>query len=462
MLDDSVIRVVVGICTALQVLLLLICLLCVHQSRSYSLQYAHEINDIIGSNWGTDMIYAVTNNPNYPLSKGQYLDAFKFKFPGNDDMCECSFFKVHSDAPLHKIEYGTKNRRCNSTELDNGCNELTKADTRYLTKWREGQVIYIVRQSNTSFNRMYDKMKEDGSCEEGYMRCGDSQSPSKGICIDADIGECPLTDISSTPKLGYSKYRFKGFDLYTERNNFRNPLTDALISEDHLCFIRSQYSRTPDREDYNHIDIKYEECEEDKSAKVLGDIGEADFFDLNGVQYKGLLEEGVSNTFRYKLFTGTYVEWSPSSSCRSLKAEHEQHKNIDQDMGGLTWLFWFSLVYLIFILGDAVLILEIIRTKAYCDIKIYWLYAIRLALLSFVVYTLWMSNSIIHKNEQYISQLETQNCSTVESNKSMTAMISRYEHYVINRYYWSYWCYIFLFIIRIAAILIEAYMSNRT
>lgn len=449
--DKPLFAVYCGMCCCLVLPLTIAMMVMMYFAYKNEKGYSNGVTNI-GSNWYKDMIFAVTNNPHLPLSPGQYLDQWKGRYPGNDEGCLCDS-RYMSGIFYFSVRQGMKHRSCNWTESSAGCQDIPELSARDLTKWTEGQEIFVVREYGTSFSSIYDKMKEDGTCVEGYRHCGDINSISKGICISTQIKECPLTDISQVPKPGYVRIPFQGFDLYTSRDQSMNSLVDADISEDHLCFSRGDMSTTPGRDKYELLDVDYSVCEKDNSAISLGDIGEADFFDLNGLDYRRLLRYYVSNSFKYKMFTGRYIEWSPSckNQMEEIGSQRQRNERLTSTFKVHFIFMWISSI------PSILLLFRIFQyTSSPSEYKVYIaIFAVRVFFFLILLPTSIICYFGTLKMKSFLNLISSQDCSTQESNYMISRLSENYNRKVVTYFSLFFWFYISTFILESIMLIIR-------
>lgn len=262
------------------------------------------------ANWYKDMIYDVTTDSKYTLpTTDYYLSELAYRWPGTVEGCYCTV-----SSRRYRVTVGLKDRPCNRNETRMSCAMIPSTAEQNLTTWINGQKLYAVRMMGTSFMETYKYTKADGSCE-GYRRnCGNIESKSKGACIPLRYSTCPLTSIQASVTADFESRDYLGFSLQIARKNNSNPITDFSIEQNHLCFVRSNYPLTPDREKYKLLKGDFKSCHKDESAWQVGEMGEKTFLDLNNFDYRKFPEFGVSDSVKYRIMVASIFEWSPSCS----------------------------------------------------------------------------------------------------------------------------------------------------
>lgn len=378
------------------------------------------------SNWDNDMVFDITGNANYPLlSSNYYLQPWSGYWPGTIKGCWCPITNSR-----RKVYRGLKDRGCNSNETRTSCENIAPTDKRDLTKWTAGQTIYTVRGKDTSFLDTYQKMNQDGSCVSGYKRCGNPSSVAKGLCIPEGFSSCPLTDIASTAKIGYNSVPLTGFTLYTNIDKLANPVSDLLVRESHLCFIRGQMPKTAGRDRYKLLIGDYESCQNDPTSWSLAEIGEKDYFDINDVPYGKLTTFDTNNDYKYKLFAGRYLEWSPSCSdaVPSLTKKGEDLTYIKKQM--LILLILYSIVIGLMGIYNIAQVLLFIDDKKKIYKRVYFarLVAFVLVVPSLIIVTVHTGRFV-----KYFKNIVDIKCSTDDSNVQFEKIYTHYDQKVYKR-----------------------------
>lgn len=106
-------------------------------------------------------------------------------------------------------------------------------------------------------------MNADGTCQSGYLKCGNPTSRSKGICLPPKYKSCPLTDITMEQKQNYRQVPFTSFNLFVSNDPSANPIDKLRIAENHMCFIGSTYPLTPGRSKYGLLVGDFDGCHKD-------------------------------------------------------------------------------------------------------------------------------------------------------------------------------------------------------
>lgn len=298
------------ICFCLGTPLLIISYCCFLYAKVHARDMKPQFSSLTES-WRKDMIMGVVNKAGLENTTfdgaAYYAEPWKGYFPGTKHDCFCNYTKSENKT-VHKY----RGRACLVSELEKNCSNIESVPAQDMKLWR-GQTVYVIRARNTSYLDLYKSMMIDGECEKGFRHCG---KPTKGVCFPENLTACPLSDITDKYKVGYKVVPFQNFTLYTNNNPaFSDPISEAVIDENHFCQIRASQGITPGRERYHPLHGRIEPCLDDPKASVqLLDHGEMGLFKENGVPYDRLLGYNVSNEFRYSLFGGRILEWD--ASCR--------------------------------------------------------------------------------------------------------------------------------------------------
>jgi len=378
------------------------------------------------SNWDNEMVFDLTGDANYALpSSNYYLKPWSGLWPGTIEGCFCSVTNSQ-----RKVYYGLKQRACNSNETRTGCEGIPATPKKDLDKWTGGQIIYAVRGKGTSFKDTYQKINIDGTCASGYKHCGNSNSIGKGLCIPDSFTKCPLTDISLEAKFGYSSVPLSGFTLYTNTDNKANPISDLMVREDHLCFVRGHMPKTPNRGAYRLYIGDYESCQNDPIAWSLGEIGEKTYLDLNGVDYSKLTTIVIDDKYIYKLFAGRYLEWSASCADTVPSISKKQ-----EDLNYIKTQFLILLILYSIVLALTVLYYLFQFVSTINDNKILYkiLYLVRILVFvlvapSLIIVTIKTGGFVV-----FFKNVIELNCSTKETNELFKEIYTRYDDSVYGR-----------------------------
>ena len=214
-----------------------------------------------------------------------------------------------------------------------------------MSKLLNTQIIYSVRGKDTSFLDNYRRMGTNGICETGYRRCGDPNSKSKGLCIANSYASCPLTDIRMTEQTGYTLLTLSnGAKFYYASTETSNSISELMIVQHHACFVRSHLGYTPGRSVYKLLKGNYEDCREDTLPTYLYEVGEKDLLARNDVDTDRLIDFVTSNSYKYKLATARYIDWSVdcSDTVESMTNKQEDLNKLSKDFLALFILYIIS------------------------------------------------------------------------------------------------------------------------
>ena len=195
---------------------------------------------------------------------------------------------------------------------------------RKLWNWPTHNKYCGKRESQFAFEIVYKNMFRDGSCKNGFKRCGDDKTIGKGICVP-DGSECPLTSVklseSSPNSEDYQEIEGNGKNLYFSNKPIGPPVVDLDLSESHICSNLNVRSITKGRNDYPLIRKSAgKKCQIDTRYEDLYDAaGERTLFDLNNVVYFGLPGFQTSDQYLWKGLGRGVIQFSPS--CQSLVPE---------------------------------------------------------------------------------------------------------------------------------------------
>ena len=263
--------------------------------------------------WKSDKVFDITADPNYALpSSDFYLQRWNGLWPGTSEDCHC-FSSRNPTRYTPGFSEGFQGELCSREKQSIGCNQIPSTPRRDLNQWTNGQQLFAVKARNTSFLDTDSKMDASGNCKTpAFTHCGDPSSKSKGVCLPAKLGRCPLTDITNSSQADYNISSFIGFNLYTSQKNDKNPIADASIRESHLCFARDATPLTDGREKYPPLLGNFTRCKKDRGAWAVGEMRERSFFELNELDITSLAKFNTSDDFKVRLLLSRGSEISPS------------------------------------------------------------------------------------------------------------------------------------------------------
>jgi hypothetical protein len=259
-------------------------------------------------------------------------------------------------------------------------------------------------------------MDGNGDCmKPDYINCGDKSSKSRGACIPAKFGKCPLTDVAQSAVQNYTAKALTGFTLYTSNADSNNPVAEAYIRQDHLCFVRSQFPMTVGRERYPLSLGDYTSCKEDGTAWSVGETGEKSFFDANGITsyYSGLPEYNSSDVYRMKLLLARGLEWSPdcADAVPSMLDKRSELEDLFNSYSVMVVIFGIS-----FGVGTSCIIGQFVATLRSAIRLLKWLFLVRSLAFVLALPPVVLAFAKEQRFSDYFERLVEFNCSSDEAN----------------------------------------------
>src|SRR3990167_342419 len=384
------------------------------------------------SNWESDMVFDLTLSSNPTLASSQfYVTEWKSQWPGNKEGCWCE-----KNSFGLKVSRGLKDRGCNNNETRAGCINIDERGPQDISKWVNCQKVYAVRGSKTSFKQNYLNIESDGTCKLGFKNCGDKNSKSKGLCIPNSFSDCPITDLSSTSTPSYTPLNLLGLTLYMGRPSGKNPVCDLMYVQDVACFIRSHYGRTPGRSKYDLLKGDHDSCIRDPSVTYLSSMGEADFFNINGIDYKRLWDFDVNNNWQYKMAIGRYVQWTPecSDTVESLNQKSQELVDIygqHKTLFGL-YIASFSIAGLVFV-SNCFTFFELSKGTHGANIVFKWTFVLRLVGWIMVVPSIIICVAKTSQLYNYFNNISTLNCSDDDTNAILLQVANSIKSKIVKK-----------------------------
>ncbi len=243
-----------------------------------------------------------------------YFHDVAFDWPGSSDGCYCPGYDLRRE-----VDDGLKSRRCSKVESASGCIQIDPTPARKLSSWKYMQKLILVKGVGTSFNSLRKKMTPEGNCPEGFLKCGNPQSLSKGVCVPAAFARCPITDILVDPVFaeatltvdGSSDLRQFNSRIYQlKRVEGKNPLSHLSIVQDRACINRRGLSLADGRPKYALLVGDHRQCIQDPTAWYLESLGEVEFFRKNDLHVQHLVNFSTSDDFQYRIAVSSFLDWS--------------------------------------------------------------------------------------------------------------------------------------------------------
>lgn len=362
------------------------------------------------SNWNADMVFDISSTQPGSLPADGYVTNWQGRWPGTVAGCYC----WQSDSEMN-VKKGLYDRKCNSNETQLDCKDITPTDAKDMPNWAGSARLYATRIRGTSFIDSYKFMNEDGTCQSGYKNCGSKGTRAKGLCIKNSITDCPITDISTSTFSGARQVTFPTMSLYIGNANNNNPVCDLSISQNHLCFIRTQYPLADGRTKYLLLNGDYESCFKDQTAWSVDEMGEIDYLNINGVDYNKLIDYNPSNNFRYQLMIARILDWSPSCA-DTVPSMLSKPSELDQTYSQYKILFGLYIASLsIAGIGYIAAIFGIVKNRHH-TLKLGVL--IRIIAFLLIVTSMFICVARINSFQGYFKGIVDQECSNDSTNQN--------------------------------------------
>lgn len=433
----------IRICCCLSLLLIIPAAILFFISRSNA-NDIHTGISTLGTNWKSDLVFEIRNDPNQPIPDGFYLDKWRGSFPGTNSDCYCPF------STSRVVNQGYLGRSCFGVDENIYCSNIPATSSATLNTWYDNQIIYVLRARGSSFMDTYKFMNQDGTCQTGFHQCGDKNSRSKGSCVPNTAKGCPISDITSAvvPPLGYTQVAFRGFALSYINDPNRNAVVDTLFSEHHLCFSRGDFGITPGRKRYKPLKGSSDACVPDETAIPLGELGEAELFKLNGIDYSKYINYEVSNNYIYKLFAARQMQWSPSCA-EDVASIDSKSGEVESLHTSFTVLFVLFILFLIFftIFGVILVCAQVAVEEGGQHSKLcLWIFFL-LSLVCFIMILPSMIIVYIKTNDlqSYFSSVVEKQCGDAYTNSNFQKTSDMLSSTVTTYVRWWFWLLIAAF-----------------
>lgn len=374
------------------------------------------LKDMI-DDWGQDMVFdlSVSHAPYLPDNQ-HYVAKWVGRWPGTKDGCYCT--KSDSDYEVNK---GLQGQVCNHNETIVGCSDIAATSARDLEKWLNGHPVYAVKIKNTSFLATYKNIKSNGKCKNSdLMHCGNPNSKSKGFCIPASIGKCPVTKISTTSGINYKPVIFPGMTLYTTNDTENNPVCHLQVRESHMCFVKSRQPVSTGRKPYLLYDGNFDDCRVDKTAFNVGEVGEKTFLDINGLNYSKLVDIGVSENYKYRYLAARMLDWSPdcSDTIPTMQAKNQEFDTVSVDFRNMVIVY--SISFGLTLITLALIFVFSLNAHYVKTSKI--LFIIRTLLFIMALTVMVLIYVKVRESYSLFEKIQKLECSTAETNENFVEL----------------------------------------
>lgn len=398
-------------------------------------------------NWKYDMIKEiVTVDPTAECPTG-YAPLLKYKWHGTMDGCNCKNITTTYDATanvtLKNVIYKNK---CNSTQTGLGCSMIAPLAAKDLTVYR-GYKYCAERIKGSSFLETAEKMKEDGTCMDGFMKCGGKDNSMNAICADKTKFNniCPVMDITDNPPGTNGYVRVNLSHLYITRHaDFGNSSISEIHGNDGGICLKSAKETTTTLTNHELMNKNLTRCTEfDNSYKAFG-AGQPlrDLFTTNGVFVSVVpeLETHITNAQNFIPFKKDYIGFK--TTCRDeVRVMVNSEGEVKSIRGAQTGLLAIAII-VGFILGVVYIILELIvmfgcgcqperiaKMKNCLECRIYANPLLKILHIIFLAWAVAVSGRV----RNYFTNLAVQNCGDAGTNNNLNDLSSQINKFVYEQ-----------------------------
>lgn len=373
--------------------------------------------DVIASRWRPDGIAGINVNdqPDF-MTPDYYSENISDYWPGTMPGCYCETAIYLKN---YRKDKGVNQKSCDDVAKARDCTDIDSTNSANLQKWKNSGSISITKMKGTSFISIYQNIDESGNCKAGFIHCGDKNSISKGTCIPSTFGRCPLTELTSEAKVGFNSTGMTGWMLYHSIGSTNNPIVEATFREDSLCFDRSKLPLSPGREKYKLLKGDYDDCDKDVDAWSVSDMGEKDFFDLNGLPHRKLRDYNSDNKYVIRFMASRTIEWSPAckDSVPSIVSKSETFKSAITAVNNLVIIYSIAFGFNI-LLAIASMVMLLDRNT--CMYKVVMIFKLLFYLAALVPLAILLNKT--SEIGKFYGELDKLKCSTNKINEFISTL----------------------------------------
>ena len=281
--------------------------------------------------WNNDLISRFVNaSSTANLQPYEYLDNWKFKYPGTVLGCYCP-----TSYSRRNVRAGVFTGECNRNQTISGCKQVSPTSPVQMSIWGNATTTYVVKWTNSSYNALRQNMRPDGTCVNGTMLCSD-------FCVPVQWKSCPVTRVqigqsNPDPSLYTWETQYTGFNVYYGNDNQSRVITDITLGEYAVCVSNQTMATTPGRDPYPLVDTDYSSCLIDPRYQPLDSQDEPSLFSANNMNYLFQLPKyTTSQSYRWRRFTATKMDLNPNCTISFQSVEAQASKFLSRKTA--TWV----------------------------------------------------------------------------------------------------------------------------
>lgn len=266
-------------------------------------------------------------------------ESWGYNWPGTKTGCFCP--KQQDPYFQQVMNQDLTEDKCGFFTLGASCRDVQNVPARKLKVWDQGEETDILKGKNTSILHMMYMTNPNGTCKTGSKQCGEDQSPINSLCVPSHFPDCPITDISTTQRPGYTRIQTENSVYYINRKPDNTPFTIASVAEGKACLSSRITSTTPGRVPYVLLSTPTRGCHPNPDTVYLGSIGEEDFFQLNEMSKKDLPQYKTDNKYAIRRYMSRPFVWGYNCTMYRPELRNLNPKVIELS----TKMNWFKLCF---------------------------------------------------------------------------------------------------------------------
>lgn len=277
-------------------------------------------------NWGNGIITDIRTSIDKKCPPDSF-PAFVYGWPGTFEGCDCR--KITGNSVPKTATQG----KCSAAQKGAGCAEVPVVDNLVISRWRDPDILCLVRQPGVNFEKNLLNMETSGQCKKGFKICvdklpknGDVVDYSRALCIE-EARPCPISDIRVAPcdaNPGIDCFEDNVQDkinlaantcLWKSRKCGPGPISSLAVSEGGYCRLSIEQQISQDHEDHPLLRFRRSRCENSENGVVADTLSMTSL--LSGAQSATIDPFKIPNykeetdKYNFNLYKVYYTRWTP-------------------------------------------------------------------------------------------------------------------------------------------------------
>jgi len=392
-------------------------------------------------NWNGEMITdikAVGPAENCPTNFNPMLH---YEWPGTVDGCDCrSITNTKISGTNYTLEKKFYRDSCNSTQIGNGCGNVPETPARTLSIYNDKKIC-VQKLKGQSFVELADKMKTDGTCVDGYIKCGGSKDSMLAVCVpkSAANGSCPVMKFSSSSTDGSTKVDQTNYYQLKSGDVEYSALSEVYLNEEGIC-RSSPTSTTTKGGNHPLMTSDVSRCDEFISTfqPLDGGLDRVTLFKQNNINLNAVpsLNQYVLSSQRTNVFMRGFIGLKPA--CRPEAKKLSSNEGAINSIRAAQTALLVVAVIVAFIIGLVFSCIEIYllcQTEEKNDelekclgVRQYINWGVKALHIAFLIWAVTVSGRI----KDYFRDVSQKNCGDESTNQNLLALSDQVDNYVYS------------------------------